>query len=255
MIYITGDTHADFSRFSTKRFKGQREMTKSDYIIICGDFGGIWRDRPEERYWLDWLNDKPFTTLYVDGNHENFDRYYSDEFPQVKFHGGQTHQIRDSIYHMMRGEVFELDGKRIFAFGGASSHDIRDGIVDPADYPDRKSLNRELRSRYLRWQQFRVKGVSWWPQEIPSEAEMAHGMETLASVGNKVDYVVTHCLPQEVAYLFSFGLYKSDPLMMYFNQLLHNGLQFDRWYCGHYHVDRRAMAKFDILYTDIRRIT
>lgn len=40
MIYITGDTHAEFSRFSTKRFPEQKEMTKDDYVIICGDFGG-----------------------------------------------------------------------------------------------------------------------------------------------------------------------------------------------------------------------
>lgn len=42
MIYITGDTHADFTRFSTDKFSIQKEMTKEDYIIICGDFGGVW---------------------------------------------------------------------------------------------------------------------------------------------------------------------------------------------------------------------
>ena len=40
MIYITGDTHADFSRFEENKFPIQSEMTKNDYIIICGDFGG-----------------------------------------------------------------------------------------------------------------------------------------------------------------------------------------------------------------------
>ena len=39
MIYITGDTHADFSRFEENKFPIQSEMTKNDYIIICGDFG------------------------------------------------------------------------------------------------------------------------------------------------------------------------------------------------------------------------
>ena len=42
MIYVTGDTHADFKRFSTNNFPEQREMTKYDYVIVCGDFGGIW---------------------------------------------------------------------------------------------------------------------------------------------------------------------------------------------------------------------
>ena len=42
MIYITGDTHADFIRFSTDKFPIQKGMTKNDYVIICGDFGGVW---------------------------------------------------------------------------------------------------------------------------------------------------------------------------------------------------------------------
>ena len=100
---------------------------------MCGDFG-IWHDNAEERYWLKWLNNKPFTTVFVDGNHENFDRLYSDEFPIVDFHGGKAHKIRDNIYHLMRGYVFEFDGKRFFCLGGASSHDISDGILDRADF-------------------------------------------------------------------------------------------------------------------------
>ena len=39
MIYVTGDCHADFTRFNTKIFPEQYEMTKDDYVIICGDFG------------------------------------------------------------------------------------------------------------------------------------------------------------------------------------------------------------------------
>ena len=56
MIYITGDCHADFTRFSTDAFPEQKDMTKDDFVIICGDFGGIWADSRSERYWLDWLS-------------------------------------------------------------------------------------------------------------------------------------------------------------------------------------------------------
>ena len=76
MIYITGDVHADFSKFSTKRFPEQKHITKKDFVIVCGDFG-IWEDNSSERYWLDWLEKKNFTILFVDGNHSNFDRLYS----------------------------------------------------------------------------------------------------------------------------------------------------------------------------------
>lgn len=42
MIYLTGDTHAEFKhRFNTDNFPEQKEMTKDDYVIICGDFGGV----------------------------------------------------------------------------------------------------------------------------------------------------------------------------------------------------------------------
>ena len=72
MIYVTGDTHSDYTRFSTENFPEQRGMTKEDFVIVCGDFG-YWRDDREQAYWMDWLESKPFTTLFVDGNHENFD--------------------------------------------------------------------------------------------------------------------------------------------------------------------------------------
>lgn len=254
MIYVTGDTHADFSRFSTHRFPAQREMTKDDMVIVCGDFGGVWSDSAEERHWLDWLNDKPFTTLFVDGNHENFDRLYSGEFPEEDYCGGRVHKIRESVLHLMRGCVFELEDKRFFCFGGASSHDIQDGILDPADFDDHRLFRKEYWRRYVLGEQFRVKGYSWWPQELPSEDEMRRGADSLAAHGNRVDYVITHCLPQEIASIFSSGLYEPDALTMYFNKLLHDGLQFDHWYCGHYHTDMRLMGKFDVLYDKIVRI-
>ena len=133
MVYITGDTHAVFNRFNTKNFPEQKEMTKDDFVIVCGDFGGIWYDNKYERHWLKWLSEKPFTILYVDGNHENFDRLYSEEFEVVDFHGGKAHKLNDSVYHLMRGEIFDFEGKKFLAFGGSRSHDIDDGILDSFD--------------------------------------------------------------------------------------------------------------------------
>ena len=61
MIYVTGDCHADFTRFNTKIFPEQYEMTKDDYVIICGDFGGVWNRFEENKYekhWMDWLENR-----------------------------------------------------------------------------------------------------------------------------------------------------------------------------------------------------
>lgn len=135
MFYITGDTHADFSRLKENKFPIQSEMTKNDYIIICGDFGGAWNYIVEsiyEKHWLDWLNNKNFTTLFVDGNYENFERLYN--YPVEEWHGGKVHKIRESVIHLMRGEIFNIDNKKFFTFGGARSHDIRDGILNIDEY-------------------------------------------------------------------------------------------------------------------------
>ena len=74
MIFLTGDCHSDFEKFTSKNFPEQKKMTKNDYMIICGDFGGVWFPAAseyykKEEYWLDWLEKKNYTTLFVDGNH------------------------------------------------------------------------------------------------------------------------------------------------------------------------------------------
>lgn len=252
MVYITGDTHAEFKRFSTKAFPEQKEMTRDDFVIICGDFGGVWSDNTYERYWLDWLSEKPFAILFVDGNHENFDRLYSNEFEVVDFHGGQAHKIRDNIYHLMRGNVYDICGKKFFAFGGASSHDIRDGVLDPYDYPTMGDCIKDYRKKTSMGAMCRINHLSWWSEEIPSQEEMDFGEETLRSHNYEVDYVISHSLPQEVCSVC--GYRNPDAVTLYFNKLLQLGLKFKEWHCGHYHKTQRVMSRFFIHYGDMERI-
>lgn len=254
MVYITGDTHAEFSRFSTKHFPEQKEMTRKDYVIICGDFGGIWSygysDHTEE-YWLKWFEEKPFTLLFVDGNHENFDRL--KEFPIVSFKGGKAHKIRNNIYHLMRGYVFNIDGKKFFTFGGARSHDIQDGILDIKDYKSVRDLVNDYNQRTKRGEMLRINNLSWWADELPNDREMKRGIDNLQKANFEVDYVISHCLPQDVASVA--GYREADKLSLYFNKLLlEHKLKFYRWYCGHYHREQVIMGKFIIKYGEIERI-
>lgn len=251
MIYITGDCHADFRKFSTDNFPEQKNMTKDDFVIVCGDFG-IWHDTKDERYWLNWLQKKPFTLLFVDGNHENFDRLYSDEFPTVDFHGGKAHKIRKNIYHLMCGYVFELCEKKFFAFGGASSHDIRDGILQPDEYPNRKSLYRDYNKRTRRGEMLRINHSSWWKEELPSVWEMKFGLKTLEKNGNKVDFIVTHCYPQQIASLISGRYNETDSITEYFN-IVAETVKFSKWFFGHYHYNQVLMNEFILLYEQIVR--
>lgn len=251
MIYITGDCHQDFERFNIDVFPEQKEMTKDDCVIICGDFGGVWNRNEEssrEAKLMDWLENRPFTTLFVDGNHENFDRLYA--YPVEKWHGGKVHKIRPSVIHLMRGQVFEIDGKSIFAFGGASSHDIAGGILEPDD-PDFKKKKKKLDQG---WYPYRVNHVSWWKQELPSEEEMQEGIENLAAHDNKVDFIVTHCCVSSTQTLLGGGLYKTDILTEYHEKIRQN-TSFKKWFFGHYHDNRNVNIEEILIYEQMIRIS
>mgnify|MGYP001177963352 FL=1 len=243
MIYITGDTHSDFSRFTEENFPIQSEMTKDDYVIICGDFGGVWTSEEEssrEKDALDWLDNKSFTTLFVDGNHENYTRLYN--YPMEEWNGGKVHKIRDSVLHLMRGEIFDIDNKKIFAFGGAKSHDIQDGILNLDE--EEKIYNYRKRGAY-----FRIRDFSWWDLELPTNQEMENGIENLEKVNYKVDYIISHCCPTSIQALIN-STYKRDILTDYLQQVSEK-CTFKRWYFGHYHDYRQVNAQFTLLYEDI----
>lgn len=227
MLYITGDTHGMFERFSSRSFPEGKHLTKDNYVIILGDFGGIWdvnKSSKAELYDLQWLEDKPFTILFIDGNHENFERLHN--FPIKSWHGGKVHEIRPSILHLMRGEIYEIDGKSFFTFGGAASHDISDGILEPGD------------KRIKQWQKerryFRINHVSWWKEEMPTRKEMEYGIANLEKHGNQVDYILTHSPTSEMAE--RLGYHNFDELTSYL-QFLNKTVQFDKWYFGHLHRD------------------
>ena len=162
-VYITGDCHGEWIKL--RQFSILRELTEDDFIIVCGDFG-IWNDtNGYETRGLDRLAEIKPTVVFVSGNHENFDRLYSDEFETVDFHGGKAQRIRDNVYHLLRGYVFEFCGKKFFAFGGASSHDVDDGILDPDDYATWDDFVKVANEWDRQRKMFRVKGLSWWERE------------------------------------------------------------------------------------------
>lgn len=248
MIYITGDTHAEYNRFNTTNFVSQETMSKDDYMIITGDFG-YWDESKRQAWWLKWLDDKPFTTLFVDGNHENFDLL--NQLPVEVWNGGHVHHISESVIHLMRGQVFELEGKKFFTFGGARSHDIEDGIIirDPENQWKHKvkELNETGKTRY------RIDHLSWWKEEMPNEDEMAEGIRNLKANEWKVDFVITHCAPSSTSALLSHGSYKADAITEYLENIRAR-VDYKRWYFGHYHRDMAVNAMDIAIYKDIIRI-
>ena len=252
MIYVTGDCHGDWTRFQPNCFPEQKEMTRDDYLIVCGDFG-IWHDAyGKETEELNKLSKLPFTILFVDGNHENYDRLESD-FPEVDFHCGKAHKIRENIYHLERGYVFELQGKKFFCFGGASSHDISDGILDPNDYESREDFVKVYNEYDLSGKMFRVKNMSWWRRELPCDEEYVRGIFSLKDYDQNVDYIISHCCPQSIADVIGRGFYDGDSLTEYFDEIA-KATTFSKWLFGHYHIDRKIYGKYVALYYQIIRI-
>ena len=241
-VYLTGDTHGDFSRF--RKFPGEKSMTKEDYVIICGDFGGVWNDSAEQRHNLDWLEKKRFTTLFITGNHEKYDML--KQYPKEEWHGGIIQRIRPSVIHLTRGQVFDINGKTFFTMGGASCHDVQDGILDPDDplfAIKYKRLSR--RNAY-----FRVKHYSWWEQELPNAAEYQTARETLERVNWSVDYVITHCAPTSIQKLVGNYTHEVNELTEFLEEISQK-CQFRLWFFGHYHNNLQVKNKYILLYENV----
>ncbi|ASA22663.1 metallophosphoesterase family protein [Paenibacillus donghaensis] len=225
MIYITGDIHGSVSvgsRFNTKNFPQGKTLTKQDYIIIVGDFGLLWADDAEDRFWLKWLTNKPWTTLFIDGNHENFNLLES--YPVSEWNGGNVHHITPSIIHLMRGQVFEIEGKKFFTFGGSASHD----------------------------KEYRKVDVSWWEREMPSSEEYQEGIRNLDKNHWVVDYVLTHTCSHD-ALTWIIQRYNTnvelDQMHKYFN-VIKSKLEYEKWFFGHFHHDDELPDNQRLLYND-----
>ena len=247
MIFVTGDCHGNFERFKPKYFPEQAQMTKRDIVICAGDFGGVWFGDGRDEAALDWLESLPFTLAFVCGNHENYDAL--ERYPVKDWHGGKVHRIRSHVLHLMRGQVFELEGYHFFTMGGAKSHDTEDGILEPGA-PDfeRKllMLQRKPRARY------RINHISWWAQEMPSEEEYAEARKNLAKVDWAVDYVITHCAPTSIA-LMENRHNEADPLTDFLQEVKERA-HYHYWLFGHYHDNRAIDEKHILLWEQIVQV-
>ena len=229
-IFVTGDVHgiAEYgaSRFSSRAWPLGRTLGRDDVVIVAGDFGFIWSGSNTDKYWLDWLESKPWTTCFVDGNHEN--HHLLAGLPKREWNGGLVHEARPHVLHLMRGEVFDIAGNTVLAMGGAASHD----------------------------KQWRQEGKTWWPEEMPSESEMNHCRASLDRVGWKVDYVVTHEAPVNLADELCMECnreFYDDSLQAFLGEL-DGRLDYRIWFFGHYHDDEWRDDKHRLIYQDIVRI-
>ena len=219
-LFVTGDTHGgiDMSKLNSRHFRNTG-LTKEDILVVMGDAGFIWNGGGEEQFWQKFLDDKPWTTFCVLGNHENYDAI--EKLPIVDFHGTSARKVNDSIYYAISGEVYNLCGKKCLVVNGADSHD----------------------------KAFRKEGKSWWAQEKITQDDVDKTLATLAQYNNKVDFVFTHTGGTEVCKMLGFSPTSSDSML----DLVLNTAEYDEHFCGHYHVDK-LVDKTRVLYDDVMMI-
>lgn len=229
-IWITGDTHMpiDVKKITSKYWPEGKELTKNDYLIVCGDFGLVWSNilNGEEQYWTNWLNEKPWTTLFVDGNHENHNRLA--RLKKVEMFNSLVGKVTDSIFHLKRGQVYIIEELKFFCMGGALSVD---------------KVHRTL-------------DMDWWKEEQPSHYEMDVGLTNLEKYNNEVDYIISHTLPQNIKNKFYETTYEGhiyyDNTCKYL-QHIYDTVEFKKGYCGHWHDDK-DVDKYRVLYEDVIQI-
>lgn len=242
MLFLTGDCHGDFRRFSTKSFPIQKTLTKEDLVVILGDAGFLWDGSKQDDHWLDWLEAKPFTTVDIGGNHENYDLL--EQYPKIHWKGGLAYQLRPSVLHLCRGQIYDLNGFKTFVMGGAESHDT-EVILPPG--PELAKTRRRLKRQGI---SYRVYGQSWWSQELPSPAEHVLAWYNLQQAGMAVDLILTHCAPNRIQEKLA-PLYPTNDLTI-FLQLVKGLVPYDRWFCGHYHQSWCSQEdRFQVLYEEI----
>ena len=246
MVYATGDTHGNFLRFQAENFPEQENMTKNDYVVICGDFGGVWDGSEKEQRLLDWLESLPFTVLFISGNHENFDLLI--RLPIEEWHGGKVQFIRPHVIHLLRGQAYGIEGYTFFTMGGASSRDIEDGILNPyaVDFEERYWFMRRMRCR------FRVNHYSWWKEELPSDEEYAEARKTLERIGWAADYIITHCAPNHIVKKLNSD-YTFDRLTTFLEKIRRKA-KFHYWLFAHYHDNKIIDERYVLLWEQIVQI-
>ena len=224
---IAGDTHGTLDIGKIIHFFEGREdiFTKEDYLIICGDVGVCGFSAVSEAETRSILRGLPVTTLFIDGNHENFEQLNS--YGVDIWNGGKVHFIEDDIIHLMRGQVFCIDGIKFFTFGGAYS-------IDKA---------------------YRAEGISWFPEELPSEEEYEEGWSNLEKADYQVDYILTHTGPSEIVAAMGYvALSDEEEGLRKFLQQVAENTDFTAWYFGHFHEDAEVEEKFFCLYHSIETL-
>lgn len=219
MIYLASDIHGHIRLPWLQSQLNKIPLTPQDSLILLGDAGIVWSET-EHCEVKEYYNALPCKTLFVDGNHENFSLLA--KYPTCNCFGGIAQKVSDKIYRLMRGEIYLMEGKRFFVFGGGFSQ---------------KKLTK-------------TSPVFVWDEEMPNNTEYKHGLNRLKNIGNRVDCILSHVSPYAVAKALGIDVCKEEKVLNEYLDVIIKNTQFDNWYFGHYHKDL-TYGKYNCLYERI----
>ena len=228
-IFLTGDLHAEPARLWDFD-KLDLGLTKEDIVIVLGDFGFIWSNKERTIKILEALGETlDYTLAFVDGNHENFELI--EELETVEeWNDGFVGKLPGGILHLLRGEIYNIGGKRIGVCGGANSVDL--------------------------W--YRKEHISWWKEEDITDEQIANFMLNLNN-DNDLDVMLSHTCPAEIlplVALYSDANGKNVPVRNSEAQLekINEIINVPKWYFGHWHLDLELDKKFTVMYQLFREV-
>ena len=221
MIYITGDTHRDFSRLD------KMEFNKDDLLIILGDAGINYCLNEEDNKFKKYLKKYNVKMFCIRGNHEERPENIST-YKEVSMFGGIVY-IEDEYPNLIfakDGEVYDIDGKSVLVIGGAYS------------------VDKEYRLMY---------GYKWFKDEQLTKEEMDKIYNKVK--GKHFDIVLTHTCPLKYepveVFLSRIDQSKVDKSMEHFLDKIEESIKYDKWYCGHYHTEK-GIEKIEFMFENIK---
>lgn len=218
MVYVTGDLHGEYSRFSKTAIK---KLKKRDTLLVCGDFGFVWNGDKAEKKFLKKIGKKKFTTLFVTGCHDNYNLL--SEYPEEEWCGGKVRVISGRLMQLCRGEIYTVEGKSFFAFGGGESSD----------------------------ESVREESNLWWPEEQPSPEEEAQALRKLETWGNQVDYIITHDAPVSICEFLNVPPIDVNSRINNFLETVGKTIQFKQWFFGKLHQDKSITNRHRAVYLKV----
>lgn len=227
MIYITGDTHRNFSRIVS--LCRQLETTSKDVMIILGDAGINGHGIEEDKKLKQSLSRLPLTLFCIHGNHEQRPQDIAS-YIETLWHNGTVYMEPEypNLLFAKDGEIYDFDGRKCIVIGGAYSVD-----------------------KFFRMEH----GLNWWKNEQPSDEIKDRVEERLEKENWRVDFVLSHTCPLKYepteVFLSQIDQSTVDKSTEKWLGTIEQRLQYDEWYCGHYHTSKRV-DKLIFMYKDVR---